>query len=473
MSYDNASTTAILSRTAGLGHIIMFWAKVVTYPGTTLWTLLYGEATFNELVIGADGTNITTTQVGFTTDGPPDTQIVATGSNTAWLFFCVVADDTVGINYQCYWRAEGETALHFGTLGTASAGGFTQLFLMNNPPTSHNVHCRITAYKEWTAYNALSPGQIFAESTQNAPIVTTGLANYLQCDAGHTIGVDQSAAANNWTVSGTITTNADEPSMGITKAYVRQAFIHEDTPGPGTLGTTLTCQLTNILAGSTLVMYTTCDNGSQTTRTITSADDVNGSWGSPLNTIHDTFDNFDAYQSYFPNTASGTINVTCTFSTSTQYKTIGVMECVNVTTAPLDGHNGLASTSGTGGSDGWDAGTVTNTSQPALVIGFSAQMDTAFPPNAGTGFTDFGVLVGAFAAQNAARWESKRITATNGVGATFTDTQIRWHLTLSLKLNEAGVFYDIDAGTDAQAVTDTGTRAAEFGRFLGTQIRMF
>lgn len=218
MSYDNSSTSALLTRTVGLGHITMFWGRTLSYPAS-FWALLYAPANFDTLQIGSDpGNPNPATTLNIEAGGTA--QLVATGSNTSWVFVCAVADDTVAFNYQVFWRFEGETTLHSGTLGSKSAGGFVELWLMNNPPASNNIHCRVTAYKEWTAFNNLGTGatltaNVLAESAQNAPVITAGNCNYLSCAVGSTIGQDTSPSGNNWTVSGTITTNADEPNMNI------------------------------------------------------------------------------------------------------------------------------------------------------------------------------------------------------------------------------------------------------------------
>src|ERR1700743_3024499 len=104
MSYDNSSASAIMTRTAGLGHTIMFWAKVLTYP-TSFWALFLANVNFDDLQIGSDpGNPNASTTLNFEATGTA--QQVASGSNANWVFLCVIADDTVANNYQCYWRFE-------------------------------------------------------------------------------------------------------------------------------------------------------------------------------------------------------------------------------------------------------------------------------------------------------------------------------------------------------------------------------
>lgn len=218
VSYDNASPSAILTRSAGLGHTLMFWTKVLSYPNT-FWTTFFGSANGDDCFIGSDDSVLPATDLGFITSS--GTQIVASGSSTAWNFVCLIADDTVAFNYQVFWRAEHATSISSGNLGFASASGFANFFLMNNPPTSNNIHCRMSAYKEWTNYNSLGTGStlltnILAESAQNTPLITAGNCNYLSCALGSTVGQDTSPSAHNWGLSGgSITTNADEPIMSL------------------------------------------------------------------------------------------------------------------------------------------------------------------------------------------------------------------------------------------------------------------
>lgn len=218
MSYDNASPSALLTRSTGVGHIYMCWTKIVAYPGSGFWTTFFGVANGDDVFVGSNDGSIPLTSVAFS--APSGDQLIESGASTSWFFNCIIADDTVGFDYQVFWRAEGQATLNNTNLGSSSAGGMAALYLMNNPPTSNNNHNRISAYKEWTNYNSLGTGatllaNILAESQQNAPIITAGNCNYLSCAVGSTIGQDTSAAGNDWVVVPTITTNADEPIMTI------------------------------------------------------------------------------------------------------------------------------------------------------------------------------------------------------------------------------------------------------------------
>lgn len=212
MSYDNSST-GLLDRSAGPCPMIsMGWWRQFNYGGTGHTLLSHGSSNGNDSSFGTDGT-VGTTLVGGSQGGGTTSFTMATDSDTSWVFICQVLVQGSGVQF--YWRHEGETTLQSGFLPDAGINDVSDDMIMLNGNSGGGgvPHCRLTAYKEWQLDTALTSTQIFAESTQNAPIVVTGLTNYLQCDAGHSVGVDQSGLGNDWTVVGTFTTNADEPNM--------------------------------------------------------------------------------------------------------------------------------------------------------------------------------------------------------------------------------------------------------------------
>lgn len=218
MSYNNAGGAVNqLARSSNCGDLIMFWCKITSYGG--------GDFVFNydgfqdSVPIWTNTTN--TVLSGAVFGGHSGSTSILTGSNTHWVFVCIVAVNGVGPTF--YWRLEGASTLSTASLADAQVVGVSDMLLMSANGSSGFAD-RVTAYKEWATSTALTPAQILAESSQNAPIVATGLVNYLPCDAGHTIGVDQSGGGNNWSVTGTITTNADEPNMALPAAVVPAIF---------------------------------------------------------------------------------------------------------------------------------------------------------------------------------------------------------------------------------------------------------
>jgi hypothetical protein len=212
MSYDAAGTNGALTRGGQTtGAIQMGWFKVLTYGSFAVQMYTNGNGPDWAFFVG-NGTTGTTDQI-MAWEQSNISSVVESGSNTNWIFLCYVVN--TGVNFDVYFRHEGDTSLtHLSLVDTGTDLG-NQLQFFNENGTTTNTHQRMTAFKEWIHASDLTTTQIMAESTQNAPIVTTNVFAYLQCDAGHTIGVNQLGSGNNFTTTGTITTNADEPNMSV------------------------------------------------------------------------------------------------------------------------------------------------------------------------------------------------------------------------------------------------------------------
>lgn len=208
MSYDANSTSSdnYLDRGSGVSSKSWCgWWRLLTYGSPSDFIRLFDALAFDEVIVGQ---LFSSGEINYAiTNGGPSGTLV-TGTNTAWIFYAVTIDTTAQ-NATISLRAELATSL---TTITAPAGTFLnpvgEFRLMG---AGFPFHQRMSAYKEWTGN--ITPTQFLAESGQKAPIVTSGLANYLSCDVGSTVGQDQSGNAADWTVIGTVTTNADEPVM--------------------------------------------------------------------------------------------------------------------------------------------------------------------------------------------------------------------------------------------------------------------
>jgi len=139
------------------------------------------------------------------------------------------------------------------------------------------------------------------------------------------------------------------------------------------------------------------------------------------------------------NVAPNTYTITATYAASVDERIIDVKEIGGVAATPLDQHTGQLQATPTTGTDATTSGaTATLTKQPALVSGFtlSTQYGTPTSDAAGTGFTSDQnqTLTGiAFVA------ESKRVTATTGVAATFTSAANFAHISLVAVFDEAAL----------------------------------
>lgn len=212
MSYDVNDTVSgsKLGRGGTVGLTSLIWVRVLDWSATQLSSYRVGGFGDDWLLTGnflsADGIYCGATQ---------DNQMMPmySGADTSWIFACSVAEVGVGVHF--FWRKEGDSTLQSGSIADAGIAGGAGPFLFN----VLNIlpyHQRLGLYKEWT--QALTPDEILAESASSAPVVTAGCINYLPCVAPFPIGEDESGAGNDWTVTGTITLNADQPLIALPSA---------------------------------------------------------------------------------------------------------------------------------------------------------------------------------------------------------------------------------------------------------------
>lgn len=199
-------------------------------------------------------------------------------------------------------------------------------------------------------------------------------------------------------------------------------------------GTTLTRTYANaVIPGSCLVADVQCTDVASETFSV--SDSVNGSWGAAVQSVDDGTKTTARF--LFPNTAAGTPVVTVTYGITALNRGLWINEVRNAAVSPLDGSAGQTQASPGNGTDAITSGTATNTNQPGLILGLSFDDRTVAPvaPAPGTAFIDNGAGW-TFAGGNQARLESKRITTTTAVAATFTGTTGVVPTTLMVLLDE-------------------------------------
>lgn len=231
MSYKNASATAILNgRRNGVdaGYLMMGWVRQTDFTASFITSINcdpYGtNGASYRTDTGGDQTSFGNSESTFSP--------ILTGSTVAWVFCCWAINPGVGVTF--YWRLEGQASLQSRVV--TDSGNTGGNYSICGDFNGSNVLQYLSAYKEWSNFNSLTSAQILAESKQKVPIVTTGLTNYLSCDNGSTVGTDQSGVGGNtnWTVVGTITTDALEPNMS-TALYVQAAQGNLGNGSPGTV----------------------------------------------------------------------------------------------------------------------------------------------------------------------------------------------------------------------------------------------
>lgn len=193
------------------------------------------------------------------------------------------------------------------------------------------------------------------------------------------------------------------------------AFVQQNANDDASSATTITVTLTPT-AGNLLVFA--LGGEFLDTTSIALSDDLG---------VHNTFSQIDTDLVldqrcawwYAANCKGGSTTFTATFSGPTRFRLIYVAEYSGIaTTSPfLNGTRAASIIPGTG-TDAVSSGTANATSQPALVWGFSIDVEGSATPSAGTGFTSrTGVWS---AATSFGRPEDKRVTTTGNVAATFT-----------------------------------------------------
>ncbi len=187
-------------------------------------------------------------------------------------------------------------------------------------------------------------------------------------------------------------------------------------------GTTQAATRTDVVAGDYgLVEFTTGDS----TGTVTGscADSAGGTWSAQLDTQRSATHQQATWHFYrtTPFASSGSVTVTVTISATEGGKGVA-FRLISGSSGPgttSSEHAGNQQDTPGTGTDAVTSTNVTPTTQPALIVGIDLDVPGNLTPAVGTGFTDAGTGWG-FGGLVAARAESKRVTSTAGVAATFT-----------------------------------------------------
>lgn len=147
----------------------------------------------------------------------------------------------------------------------------------------------------------------------------------------------------------------------------------------------------NLLSGSTIIIFATQSNGGSPGGAISWTDSFSSTYGSPIKQIDDTtspdWESLYAYAAY--NVPGGACTLNATFAVLI-WQGIFAIEVANCTAAPLINVIG-AQPSGVGtGTDALSAGSLAAGSHPAIIIGATSNAsDINGAPNAGTGYTTY------------------------------------------------------------------------------------
>lgn len=254
-----------------------------------------------------------------------------------------------------------------------------------------------------------------------------------------------------------------------------------------TAGTTKAVTLTGTTAGNAIVVF--AHDGSGTSKAMTCADNVNGSYGTQVDSLNDAT-NGNTLRSWVKgNIAGGSVTVTVSFPASDIFIGLYAAEVTGVSTAPLDGHHAQTQSVANGAAISSGAGTNAST---AFMLSLSVRDDTSSAgslPSVGTGFTvdpTFSTGVWNYGNGNNALVEFKASVAAGSNAASFTNSSgsTGTFNTLVVMLDEASAGTQSFSYTMAGGMTFAGnplrnyvrTQAARTGGLLfsgtATEIRV-
>ena len=197
-------------------------------------------------------------------------------------------------------------------------------------------------------------------------------------------------------------------------------------------GATISVPIT-ISAGSYLDVFVV--NGS-TAVSLSSVSDGMNSYSSPFPSVIDSVNNWRLSRVYsLSSPSAGTYTVTATFSGSATHSGIVVAEVAG-SSGPLTGAGQVQASAGTA-TDGISSGLMVLSAAPALILGCTAQTNSAGAvTSAGTNYVDGGGIWSALNT-NFGRVESQRVTTTASIAATFTETTTAACMTIGTAWQES------------------------------------
>lgn len=200
--------------------------------------------------------------------------------------------------------------------------------------------------------------------------------------------------------------------------------------------TTITANITST-AGNTLVVFGVT---ASTLLTLTCSDNVNGSYGPGKIPTTDTPNGTQGDIFVLPgaSNAGGALIVTLGNQTTSNSSFWGIWVIELSGAAGVDGFNAAAQNTPPITTDGVSSGTVTNTSQPGMLVSVCYNDNGGgTTPVAGTGFTST-TTAWTFGGPSGGRSEYQLISNTTGTPATFTAGSAIGHITFAVFIDQSG-----------------------------------
>lgn len=215
-------------------------------------------------------------------------------------------------------------------------------------------------------------------------------------------------------------------------ASVRQSKFADSGSGGGATTIAATFDIP-VLAGSTIVAYTTNDTGVAGTASV--ADNVNGAYPAALQTLNDAGNASRLQVFVFENAAAGATTVTVTWTGSVGARGIHIREVIGVPAASVDQSAGQnQATPGLGADAVTSGATPTLATTSSIALGMCSNSSGTNTPDVGAGFTSDGDVWSFFGSPHIGRPESRLVTGTTGVAATYTARANDAHQTIVVVL---------------------------------------
>lgn len=212
-----SNTASYLTLASGLASstcAFSFWCKVTTWPGGSGST--FGSYGFTGTPpsptngLGAENDTAIGPRMLYGNVVPGPEPQLGTGDVSAsfvgWQFFFFAVDAT-GV-LKAYYCLQGANPTLLLTTSAANIGTLGNFYCFS---PFFNAQAKLASVKLWTGAGAtFTLQQVIAESQSQAPVITSNIKSYLSGNNPGTAGVAQQGS--NWTVTGTITFDGDQPS---------------------------------------------------------------------------------------------------------------------------------------------------------------------------------------------------------------------------------------------------------------------
>ena len=295
----------------------------------------------------------------------------------------------------------------------------------------------------WAAYTiALRPAS-------NVTLALTGAQVAAQA------GTLTKSNTGNVTLTGAqVTASAGALAASAGSPILQHNYVVDDSGGSGT---TIAATLNSVTAGSALIAFVGWDYNQGGADITCSVSDGSAYTAAADGECRDTTNGQMSQVFYLPNAGSGSHTITATFSETTSYRRIRVVEVAGLATSGIEDRaaNQAQMPASSATDNVSSSATSATTNANDCILGFSQNTGEADPAStavsAGTGFTEAG-------SNNLMTVEYKTVSTTGTQTATFTQAASMYRTTHVLALKQAGGTSDVNVTlTGAQVAAQAGS----------------